>query len=76
MTRCEEMKLTIVPINILLHLLTNVLVINNILPHLPMIFSMLQCFNQVNKAWFKVIGESDVAWNTMEIVTIDHKSYL
>ncbi len=41
-----------------------------------MIFSMLQCLNQVNKVWFKVIGESGVAWNTMEIVTIDHKSYL
>ncbi len=75
MTRCEEMKLTIVPISILLHLLTNFLVINNILPHLPTIFS-IQCFNQVNKVWFNVIGESDVAWNTLEIVTIVHKSYI
>jgi hypothetical protein len=69
------MKFTIVPISILLHLLTNVLVMNNILPHLPVIFSMLQCFNQVNKVWFKVISANDVAWNTLEIVTIDHKSY-
>jgi hypothetical protein len=40
-----------------------------------MTLSMLWCFRQMNKYWFKVVNKS-VGWNALEIVWIDDKCYL
>jgi len=41
---------------------------------LSMDLSMLLCHCQVNKAWFKVVGET-LAWKALEIVKFDNTSY-
>jgi hypothetical protein len=41
---------------------------------LPMDLSMLWRHCRVNKAWFKVVGET-LAWKALEIVKFDNISY-
>jgi hypothetical protein len=74
-TRWKNMKLAIIPTSMLLLPFIDGLVINNILPHLPMTLSMLWHFHQVSKMWFRVVGENG-AWNKMENIRADHRSYL
>ncbi len=75
MTRCQKMKLAIIPTSMLLPPFIDGLVINNILPNLPMTLSMLWHFHQESKMWFKVVGESG-ARNTLDNIRVDHRSYL
>jgi len=42
---------------------------------LLVILSILWCFHQGSKSWFRVMGEC-MPWNALRIVKINHKSYL
>jgi hypothetical protein len=52
----------------------NDFVIEHLFIWLPMDLSMLWCHHRINKAWFKVVGET-LAWKALEIVKFDNTSY-
>jgi hypothetical protein len=71
--RWKNMKLAIIPISMFLPPFIDGLVIDNILPHLPMTLSMLWHFHQVSKMWLRVVGEMGLGthWRIFELI-IDH----
>jgi hypothetical protein len=53
----------------------NSIVLAHIFILLPLTLSMLWRFHQINKPWFLIVGKN-VPWNALEVVRINHKSYL
>jgi hypothetical protein len=52
----------------------NDFVIEHLFIWLPMDLSMLWRHYRINKAWFKVVGET-LVWKALEIVKFDNTSY-
>ncbi len=59
----------------LLPSLSNSIVVAQIFTYLPLTPLMFWCFHRGNTSWFGIVGEI-VPWNTLEVVRINHKSYL
>jgi hypothetical protein len=66
---CLETKCPLLPP------LLNSTILAHIFNHLPLTPSMFWWLRQINKPWFLIMGEN-VHWNTLEVVRINHKSYL
>ncbi len=66
---CLETKCTLLPPFL------DSIVLAHIFIMLPLTPSMLWWFCRINKPWFLIVGKS-VPWNTLEVVKINHKSYL
>lgn len=71
----HNQKLAIQPNEVLLLFLLNTLIVDHIFSCLPMILSLSWHLCQISKSWFRVMSES-MAWNALEITTINHRSYL
>ncbi len=71
----HNQKLAIQPNEVLLLFLLDALIVDRIFSCLPMILSLSWHLCQISKSWFRVMSES-MAWNALEIATINHRSYL
>jgi hypothetical protein len=66
---CLETKCKLLPP------LIDSIVLAHISTHLPSTPSMLWWLRRINKPWFLIVGEN-VPWNVLEVIKINHKSYL
>jgi hypothetical protein len=51
------------------------IILAHIFTRLPLSPLMFWWFRRIKKPWFLIVGES-VPWNTLEVIKINHKSYL